>query len=190
MNQTELALRFLERLIPPDPETKAPWEGGPPRPLPDWVTALLMDWKSDNIADLAGALAVAQSKMPNAPKDSANPHFKSTYADLAAVWDSCRPYLGPQGISVIQRLLTCAHTNTCYIHTVLMHNTGQWVSSLTETECKDKNVQTLGSAATYLRRYSLSAMAGVAPDDDDGESTAAPAAEPTAAADETDCASW
>lgn len=52
--------------------------------------------------DLAAAMAKAQSEIKTALKDSKNPHFKSSYADLTSVWDACRAALTKNGISVIQ----------------------------------------------------------------------------------------
>ena len=46
--------------------------------------------RSESIGKLAEALSKAQGKMKGAAKDSANPFFKSRYADLASIWDACR----------------------------------------------------------------------------------------------------
>jgi len=121
--------------------------------------------KSESIAELAAALAAAQAAMDTAKKDSSNPFFKSTYADLASVWDACRRPLTDNGLAVIQT--TGNHEDKIIIETMLTHKSGQWVSSTLELTPKQNDPQSVGSAITYGRRYSLAAMVGVAPDEDD-----------------------
>ena len=57
---------------------------------------------SEQINELAKALAAAQAEIEGASKDKTNPHFKSRYADLASVWEACRKPLSKHGLSVIQ----------------------------------------------------------------------------------------
>jgi hypothetical protein len=108
-----------------------------------------------------------------AAKDTENPHFRRTYADLASVWRACRPALARHGLSVVQ-VITGG-----FLLTRLMHKSGQWIESdigITGDESTGRTrVQAFGSALTYLRRYALSALVGVAPDDDDdGNGATAP----------------
>lgn len=120
---------------------------------------------SETINELAGALAKAQGEITGALKDSANPFFKSKYADLASCWDACRGPLSKNGLSVVQGLdVSEGHL---YLKTRLMHSTGQWISSTTPVTPKDDTPQGMGSALTYARRYALTAMVGVAQVDDD-----------------------
>ena len=58
--------------------------------------------QSESIAALAAALSKAQASITGALKDSANPFFKSKYADLASCWDACRKPLTDNGLAVIQ----------------------------------------------------------------------------------------
>lgn len=58
--------------------------------------------KSESIAKIAGALVKAQSEMGNAVKDSKNPFFKSSYADLNSIREASLPVLNKHGISVLQ----------------------------------------------------------------------------------------
>lgn len=121
---------------------------------------------SDSIAALAGALAKAQGKIEGAAKDSANPFFKSKYADLASVWEACRVHLSVNGLSVIQT--TSDSDRGVTVITTLAHSSGEWIRGyLTLKPVKD-DPQGAGSAITYARRYALAAMVGVAPEDDDG----------------------
>lgn len=133
--------------------------------------------RSESINELAAAMAKAQGSIENAAKDAANPFFRSKYADLASCWDACRKSLSENGLAVIQLPRTEGATVT--ITTILTHSSGQFISEdLTMTskrQLKDgggweivDNPQGLGSTITYARRYSLCAMVGVAPEDDDG----------------------
>lgn len=121
---------------------------------------------------LAGALAKAQSIIGHAHKDSANPFFKSKYADLASVWDACRKPLSDNGISITQLLSNDGIKVICT--TVMMHESGEFIGSDFSMTPKDDSPQAGGSCATYLRRYALQAIVGIAPDDDDGNLASQP----------------
>ena len=125
-----------------------------------------MSEQSAEIGELAKALAVAQGKITGALKDSANPFFKSKYADLASVWDACRGPLSDNGLAVVQ--LTESDDAGVYVSTTLAHSSGQWMRSRLRLTPKDVTPQGMGSAITYGRRYALAAMVGVAQVDDDG----------------------
>lgn len=122
---------------------------------------------SEQLNELATALSKAQGQIKDAKKDSSNPFFKSKYADLASVWDACRKPLSDNGLSIVQGVEFDA--NGRYLETMLMHTSGQYVSSIINLTLKEDSMQSIGSAITYARRYALSAMVGVSPDDDDGE---------------------
>lgn len=123
----------------------------------------------ENIGKLAEALSKAQGEMKMAIKDSANPFFKSSYADLASVWNACRDVLSKNGLAVVQT--TEIHEGSIVLKTTLMHSSGEAMSGVLPILVGDKATsQQLGSAITYNRRYALAAMVGVAPEDDDGQS--------------------
>lgn len=122
--------------------------------------------KSEDITELAGALSAAQGAIENAAKDSANPFFKSSYADLASIWDAIRCPISANGLAIMQ--LPSADGPRVTITTVLTHKSGQWISSDLTMTAKDDTPQGIGSAITYARRYALQSVAGVAPEDDDG----------------------
>ena len=123
---------------------------------------------SAEIGELAKALAAAQGEMTAASKDATNPHFKSRYATLASVWDAIRGPLSRNGLSVSQVLETPETGPGVVVRTLLLHTSGQWIGSRYVMPIPDKlTPQAVGSAITYARRYALSAIAGVAPDDDD-----------------------
>lgn len=123
--------------------------------------------KSESIKELSAALARAQSQIKGASKDSANPYFKSRYADLASVWDACRDALTKHGLAVTQ--WPSAEGPRVTVETILTHESGEWISRELTITAKEDSPQAIGSAVTYARRYALAAVAGVAPEDDDGE---------------------
>jgi hypothetical protein len=129
--------------------------------------------QSENISDLAAALSLAQGEMAGAAKDCNNPFFKSKYADLSSVWIACREPLSKNGLSVTQTMQY--KEGLLFLVSTLMHKTGQYIKSElpvnAKSDGKTNELQTLGSCLTYLRRFSLSALVGVSPaDDDDGNS--------------------
>jgi hypothetical protein len=131
----------------------------------------MMD-QSDSIANLAAAMAQAQAKMENATLNKTNPHFRSRYADLAAIRDAVIPPLTEHGIAVWQVVGTTDNGLPC-LHTTLAHNSGEFVRSTYVLPSQVKNQQEFGSALTYARRYSLAALCGVsAEEDDDGNADA------------------
>lgn len=127
--------------------------------------------QSDQINELATALAKAQSEMEPAIKDSANPFFKSKYADLPAIWNACKDPLTKNGLAVIQTM--DFRDGQCVLITTLAHSSGQWMRSLLPIVTEKNNAQGIGSAITYMRRYALSAIAGITADDEDDDANAA-----------------
>lgn len=135
--------------------------------------------KSESINELAAALAKAQGQMEGAKKDSENPYFKSKYADLASVVEAIRGPFAEHGLSYVQLPLP-AEGDWVQVETVLMHSSGQWISSIVDVPVAKGDAQGYGSALTYARRYGLSAICGVAPEDDDGNAAAKAKPRPTA----------
>ena len=121
---------------------------------------------SDQINEIAAAIAKAQGQIKGASKDANNPFFKSKYADLASVWDACRAALAVNGLAVIQS--PAAEGTRVSVDTLLTHSSGQWVAGTVSVTAKEDSPQAIGSAITYLRRYALQSFVGVAPEDDDG----------------------
>ena len=123
--------------------------------------------QSETIGKLAEALAKAQGQIVNASRDKENPFFKSKYADLASVWGACREALSANGLSVVQ---TTEIADAVVLTTQLLHSSGEWISGQLSVVPGKKDPQGIGSAITYLRRYGLAAIVGVATEDDDAES--------------------
>ena len=123
--------------------------------------------------ELATAMAKAQAEIKAALKDSKNPHFKSSYADLTSVWDACRSALTKNGLSVIQ--IPNFDGDEVWLETMLLHSSGESITGRYPLRPQQQTPQGYGSALTYARRYSLAAMVGVVADeDDDGNAASAP----------------
>ena len=123
--------------------------------------------QSPEIDKLAAALSKAQGEVEGAAKDSTNPHFKSRYADLGNVIAAMREPFAKNGLSVHQGPRG-TNGDLCLV-TRVMHSSGQWIEDGGFPLMLDKaNMQGLGSATTYARRYGLMSAAGIAPEDDDG----------------------
>ncbi len=124
---------------------------------------------SETVAAIFAALAKAQAQVKGASKDSINPHFKSKYADLASVWEACREALTANGLSIIQGGDDIEAGGQVRIVTRLCHGSGEWIESSLTAPVQQATAQGVVACVTYLRRASLAAMVGVAPEDDDGE---------------------
>ena len=134
--------------------------------------------KSESIKELATALAKAQGQIKGAVKDSANPFFKSKYADLASVVEAIRSAFAANGLSYIQSVEP-SDKDEVRVETTILHSSGEWIGcGVLALPVSKVDAQGYGSALTYARRYSLSAATGVAPEDDDGN--AATTAKPVA----------
>lgn len=124
-----------------------------------------MSWRSDEVGELAKALAKAQAELSDAHEDGKNPHFRSRYATLRAVRATITPVLAKHGLAVVQMPLVA--NGEVGVATVLMHESGQWVRSELVLPMTKRDPQQAGSAITYARRYSLQAIVNIASDDDD-----------------------
>lgn len=122
--------------------------------------------KSESIKELAAALNKVQATIQAAKKDSVNPFFKSTYADLSSVWDACRKELVDNGLSVTQ-IADMDTEGRAVLETVLMHTSGEWIKGRLPLSTVKTDPQGQGSALTYARRYSLSAIVGLCTEEDD-----------------------
>jgi hypothetical protein len=108
---------------------------------------------SEQINEIATALAKAQGVMDAAGKDAANPHFKSKFASLASVREAIRKPLSDNGLA----------------YTRLIHSSGQFIGDTLRVPLAQATPQGVGSASSYGRRYALMAIVGLAAEDDDAE---------------------
>jgi hypothetical protein len=121
---------------------------------------------SEQITEIAKAMAKAQGEMRPAIKDATNPAFRSKYADLTSVWDACRGPLTGNGITVWQDVET--HADGIAVTTRLAHVSGQWVEfGPLVLPLAKKDAHGVGSATSYAKRYALSAAVGIVSDEDD-----------------------
>lgn len=136
-----------------------------------------MERRSESIAALAKALSAAQGEMQFAAKDTANLFFKSKYADLASVIEAAKPHLAKHGLSVSQspdfRCFPSVDGSSVWLwvlESTLLHESGEWISSIYPLTPIKSDPQGFGSCLTYARRYSFMALVGIAAasDDDDG----------------------
>ena len=121
--------------------------------------------KTDTIAELAKALSKFQGEVKPAKKDATNPFFKAKYTDLAGIWDVCREPLSRNGLSLLQ--LPQTEGGTIKLTTMLLHSSGEWISSEMSISPVKNDPQGIGSALTYARRYAMSAVLGIASEEDD-----------------------
>lgn len=123
--------------------------------------------QSESIKELATALFKVQGELTYAKKDSANPFFKSTYADLESVWDACRSLLAKNGLSVIQ-MPGNFYEGRMWLITRLCHQSGEWIEQEMSVPVGKQDAHGCLAAVTYMRRASLSAFIGIVQADDDG----------------------
>ncbi len=125
--------------------------------------------RSEMINEISKAMANAQGEMEPALKSSKNPFFKSNYADLAAIMESIKVPLKKNDLSIWQDVIT--NEKGISVCTMVSHSSGQWIEfGPLEISLAKRDAQSVGSAITYAKRYSLSAAVGVVSDnDDDGE---------------------
>lgn len=121
--------------------------------------------RSGELNELAAALSKAQSEFAPIKKENSNPFFKSKYADLSTVIEAVSKTLGKHGLSFTQ--LPSFLDGKVIVTTVLMHSSGQWMSSELAMPLAKSDAQGVGSAITYARRYALQSALGVAAEDDD-----------------------
>jgi hypothetical protein len=131
---------------------------------------------SDTIGEVGGALAAAQGEMSSAKRDGKNSHYGNRYTTLDSLLEAAKPALSKHGLSVIQASGSEGgdHKDADVIGTVttrLIHKSGEWVESTLRVPLADRlTYQEVGKALTYLRRYSLAGLVGIAGEvDDDGE---------------------
>ena len=125
--------------------------------------------QSESITDLATALCLAQAEMGGAVKDSNNPFFKSSYADLTSVIKVIKQPFANHGLSFVQLPITSEGGRGVGVVTMLMHSSGQWIQSEYLLPMDKVTPQGAGSAITYARRYALQSLCGIPAVDDDSE---------------------
>lgn len=134
--------------------------------------------KSETLGQLAAALSRFQGEVQDASKDKKAHNYK--YADLAQILEIVRPLLAKNKLAISQ--LPGAASEKLTLETILMHESGEWISSVIEMKVepsKSMNLaQACGSVISYARRYALSAICGIAQQDDDAGGAKEPQSKP------------
>jgi hypothetical protein len=119
------------------------------------------------LGELTKALINVQRSVQGATANKTNPHLKNKYADLGSVWSTCRDLLADNGLAVthVFRESTNGETVTCVA--MLLHVSGQSITSTLTLRPGKNTPQEMGSAITYARRYTLASLVGIVVDDDD-----------------------
>lgn len=131
----------------------------------DWTAETVPAIEADFRNPLIVALVKAQKEIKSAVKDSQNPFFKSHYADLHSVWAACRKALNDNGLAVSQTI--DFEGSTHFLRTILLHESGERIEGRCPLINLKGDMQSLGSAVSYARRYSLAAICGVVSEEDD-----------------------
>lgn len=126
--------------------------------------------KSESIANLVKALSALQGELTDSNRNALNPHFKSRYSDLSEVLGNLRPLLAKNQLALSQ--FPSFENGIVSVTSLLAHASGEWIESTASAPAPKQDVQGVGSAITYLKRYSAAAIVGMASadQDDDGNS--------------------
>jgi len=140
---------------------------------------------SDQINELASALAKAQGAMTNVKKDktvtirSEKGNYSYNYADVATILDAVRKPFSENGLSIVQ---TLEHDGEWLgVETSILHTSGQWMAHAVGTTFRGGDPKALGSHITYMRRYGLIITGVVTDDDDEGDAAVQPTKRPAQA---------
>ena len=121
---------------------------------------------SNSIKNLSAAQLKMQQELEDIGKDTQGYGYKYTSFDQLVKY--LRPLLTKHGLSFIQ--MPVGNNDEIGLQTIYMHTSGEWITSLIKSpivDAKQMNIyQSIGSAITYFRRYSLSAFVGIASDED------------------------
>lgn len=125
--------------------------------------------RSENINELAMALAKFQGQLEQpslnsevSVKTNTGGTYKFKYADLAECKRAAKKPLEDNGLSVCQLI-----EDDCSVRTILLHSSGQFLTSKVKMPFNANNAQSIGSAITYAKRYSYCAILGIVADDDE-----------------------
>jgi len=127
---------------------------------------------SESLSKLAPALVKAQAAMAGATKSAANPFFKSKYANLEEVIRVVKEPFAANGLCFIQNPVS--GEGTAGVETIILHESGEFISNEFLLKCSKADPQGMGSAITYARRYGLQSACGIPSEDDDGNAASKP----------------
>jgi hypothetical protein len=135
--------------------------------MSEQLPGIVWSERSESIAKIAAAYVKFQSEVEAVKKGSANPFFKSKYADLSAVREAIREPLANNGLAILQEPGPTVN-GMVSLTTTLLHTSGEYMRSTLTLSVTKADAQGCGSGITYARRYAMQSVAGVTPEDDDG----------------------
>lgn len=134
------------------------------------------------IKHIAGALLQVQGKVSGVARDAKADAGRRVYkyATLEAVIDAVRSACVEAGVVLLQAPSLNAESGVVSVETILVHAaSGEYVSCTSSCTANAGDAQAVGSAQTYMRRYGLMSLLGLAPEDDDGQAArGAPTGQP------------
>lgn len=108
-------------------------------------------------------------------KTKSGGNYSFSYTDLDGIFTAVRDVFKEHGLSIVQDAYTLTDGSGAHVvsvTTMFIHQSGEWVKSEPLRVPASVNMQDLGGQITYMKRYSLSAMLGIATEkDDDGNVT-------------------
>lgn len=136
--------------------------------------------QTNNRQEFLSAIIQAQSAIAPITKDKTNPHFKNDYVSLATILKAVCPILNLNKILLTQEI-GIDDKDRDILKTRLTHISGEELSSSAILRVKKSDdindPQKFASSLTYMRRYSLTALLGIAEEDDDGNEASTPSAQ-------------
>jgi hypothetical protein len=128
------------------------------------------EFKVNGIMGIYEALALAQAEFESIDLDGTNPFYKSRYATIPSIRRAIQPALTKYGLAIIQPWDNLPNGDIV-MHTMILHKSGEKIDSTCTIVRGNKNDQDFGKSITYMRRYQLCSVLGVAADkdEDDGE---------------------
>ena len=128
---------------------------------------------SETIGAIAPALIKAQSQMQGITKEGKNPAFRSKYVTLDSILDTLRPILTSNGLMLTQGSTPPWGVEAITVESRIIHTSGEWIATTVTIPVTKPDAHGLGSALTYGRRYSVSALLAISADEDDDANGAA-----------------
>ena len=117
--------------------------------------------------NIINLLMAARADIQPIKKSGTNPHFKSKYATLEGVIEAVTEPLQKHGFLLMHRTVSNEHGKS--ITTELVHESGESFVTAIPLVLGKNDMQGLGSAITYARRYGIMSLLNLPAEDDDGE---------------------
>lgn len=124
--------------------------------------------RSPQINELSSALSKAQAEIKIAYPSKENKYYKTKYADIADIINASREPLTKNNLAVIQQIVPNKDGQNI-LHTILSHESGQWIESRMRITPSKNDIQTFGSYLSSLKRYAYAAIVGVVTGDEDDD---------------------